>query len=176
MCSHVSLQALTQSEPFITYITLIVIKGFIGMNIYKHTLEHIQVINLINVMYVIKGFIGMTLCNNTWEHIINHIYKVYHRYVFSCVRVGFHSVWTFYQMHHIYNVYHLYAFALVFLENISLKKWDKTLSDCRIFLQKYSEFHWGDCNCIILNTHSSLLSCSLLIHALYTYSMIEPSY
>jgi hypothetical protein len=38
-----------------------VIKGFIEIHIYKHTLEHIQVINLINVMYVIKGFIGMTI-------------------------------------------------------------------------------------------------------------------
>jgi hypothetical protein len=36
---------------------------------YSNTLEHIQVINLINVIYVIKGLIGMNTCSNTLEYI-----------------------------------------------------------------------------------------------------------
>jgi hypothetical protein len=43
---------------------------FIDKLSYRHTLEHILVINLINVIYVVKDLAGI------------NIYKVYHQYVF----------------------------------------------------------------------------------------------
>jgi hypothetical protein len=42
----------------INFINVIyVIKGFIGMNTYNHTLEHIQLKNLINVVCVAKSLV-----------------------------------------------------------------------------------------------------------------------
>ena len=45
------------------------IKGLYRVETCRNTLEHIQVINLINVIYVARGFIAKTTCSNTLEHI-----------------------------------------------------------------------------------------------------------
>jgi hypothetical protein len=75
MYSIMGLQRLIDTKSSITYNT------FIRLVTYKHTLEHIQVINLINVIYVVKDLVRMVAYKHTLEHIqvinlINVIYVV----------------------------------------------------------------------------------------------------
>jgi hypothetical protein len=60
-----------------------VIKGFIEIHIYKHTLEHIQVINLINVIYVVKDIVIVVTYRHTLG-CINQPYKCGKGFSMSC--------------------------------------------------------------------------------------------
>jgi hypothetical protein len=46
-----------------------VVKDLVRHLTYRHTLEHIQVIHLIDVMYVVKDLVRMVAYRDTLEHI-----------------------------------------------------------------------------------------------------------
>jgi hypothetical protein len=47
-----------------------VVECLVGMIAYRNTLKHILVINLINVIYVVECLVGMIAYRNTLEHIL----------------------------------------------------------------------------------------------------------
>jgi len=46
-----------------------VVKDLVIVITYRHTLEHIQLVNLINVVYVVNDLVSINYYRNTLEHI-----------------------------------------------------------------------------------------------------------
>jgi hypothetical protein len=64
-----------------------VVKDLVRMVTYRDTLEHILLINLINVIYVVKNLFRMLVYRNTLEHTGNNI-----NYVMKDLVINLHVI------------------------------------------------------------------------------------